>query len=97
MEGMQIPGSRNAWEISRPGGKLARKEPESEVRILIRSSETKHFVGPGDDWSEDVAHAQSFRSALEAELFCRQHVSIPVELLVLRRERPPLTIPLKRF
>jgi hypothetical protein len=84
-------GSRSPSRSSRSSGKQA----ASGVRIVIRSSDTKCYVSHGKDWSDDVAHARAFNSALEAELFCRQHVSTPVELLVFRKERPPLTIPLK--
>ena len=65
-----------------------------DPQIFIRSNETKFYLGKNHTWCEELTKAQCFRSALEAELFCRQRQFIRIELVVVRKERPPLTIPL---
>lgn len=94
------PGIAQRTELSsdstqRGSGKRARSTRNENVRIHIRCARTKCYLDSDDEWAEDPAHAKPFRSALEAELFCRQHAFADIELLVLRDQRPPLTIPIK--
>jgi hypothetical protein len=63
-------------------------------RIFLRSNRTGEYLDSHDDWRSEVAHARGFSSALDAELHCRNHRFIEIDLVVLREGKPPLIVSL---
>jgi hypothetical protein len=64
------------------------------VQIFVRSRHSKCYLSTDNEWLDDSQRARCFRSALEAELVCRELALTGIDLLVLRRNQPPLTVPL---
>jgi hypothetical protein len=63
-------------------------------RIFVRASGTKTYLGPENEWHAEIACAQCFSSALDAELYCRNNDFRNVELVVLREGKLPLIVTL---
>jgi hypothetical protein len=63
--------------------------------IHIRSPRDGRYLAENGEWCMQPEIARGFRSALEAEQFCRNEQLAEVELVINRENQPPLTVRLK--
>ena len=65
------------------------------AQVFIRSMQTKWYLREQNEWCTDSRQARCFTSAFEADQYCKQQQFTDVELVIVRTDRPVLTIPLR--